>query len=183
MFCNCLLINSYGNKLVLVASQKLRRNALYDPTIDPNLELIPFHYCLLERIGRSRLKGESNLQAFCKDAKQMFYIKKMLIRDGLVRRQPTNNNKSVGGAFTLARFHNENKIRSLLITEYIVNVLKQMPNYRIDCAEFSTIFDFRFSLKKFNRIPEFRKYLTTAVSLLTVIFVFGINFWVVAIFV
>lgn len=149
---------------MLVASQKLRRNALYDPTIDPNLELVPFHYCLLERIGRSRLKGESNLQAFCKDAKQMFYIKKMLIKDGLVRRQPTNNNKNVGGAFTLARFHNDNKIRSLLITEYIVNVLKQMPNYRIDCAEFSTIFDFRFSLKKFNRIPEFRKYLKTAVS-------------------
>lgn len=158
-----------------MASQKLRRSALFDHSIDPNFELIPFHYCLLERIGRARLKGESNLQAFCKDAKQMFYIKKMLIKNGLVRRQPTNNNKHIGGAFTLTRFYNESKIRSLLIMEYIVNVLKQMPNYRIDCAEFSTIFDFHFSLKKFNRIPEFKRYITTTASLL---FSFIIFFYV-----
>lgn len=150
--------------MVLVANQKLRNNALFDPSIDPTFELMPFHYCILERIGRSRLQGDTNLQSFCKDAKSMFYIKKLLTKNGLVRRQATNNNKHIGGAFTLTRFHNESKVRSLLIMEYIVNILKQMPNYRIDYAELSTMFDFHFSLKKFNRIPEFRRYITTTVS-------------------
>lgn len=105
-----IFIFSYGNRLVLVASQKLRKHALFGSFIDPNYELIPLQYCILERIGRSRRQGENNLQLFCKDAQQMFYIKKMLIRNGLVRRQPTNNNKNAGGAYTISRFYNESKV-------------------------------------------------------------------------
>lgn len=54
-------------------------------------------------------------------------------------------------------------MRSLLITEHIVNVLKQMPDYRIDYLELSNIFDFNVSLKSLHRISEFKKFVTTIV--------------------
>lgn len=93
-----------------MASQKLRRHALFGPFADPTVELSPSHYCILERIGRSRRMGEPNVQMFCKDAQQAFYVKKTLMKNGLIRRQLTDSSRGTSGAVALSRFYNESKV-------------------------------------------------------------------------
>lgn len=156
---------TYGNRLVLVASHKLRKWALFGPFSDPNLELLSLQYCLLERIGRSRKHGETNLHLQCKDAKQMFYLKKILEKNRLIIKQPMNRSSkgSTTGPLTLSRFYNETKMRWLLITEHIVSILKQMPQYRLAYNDLMNILGFRIYLKRLNKIPEFKKFISTKV--------------------
>ena len=55
-----MLNGRWGNKLVLVACQDLRDRALFGTGNNPSfLELTPDQFCLMERIGRARWKGES----------------------------------------------------------------------------------------------------------------------------
>lgn len=52
------VVRLYKNKLVIVASEGVRKNALFDIRCDPSIELLPLEYCLLEWIGRMRDAGE-----------------------------------------------------------------------------------------------------------------------------
>lgn len=54
-------LSLYKNKLVIVGSEDLRKNALFDIRCDPSIELLPLEYCLLEWIGRMRDAGEITL--------------------------------------------------------------------------------------------------------------------------
>lgn len=70
----------WGNKLVVVASQELRYNALTPENVPRPKELTPIQYCIWEAIGRSRYNGETtsgawSLTHFCKDPTIVFYIK------------------------------------------------------------------------------------------------------------
>lgn len=51
----------------------------------------------------------------------MFYIKRTLVKNGLVRRQPTNSNKNIGGAFTISRFNNESKVCNRILLTLMFN--------------------------------------------------------------
>lgn len=55
------VVRLYKNKLVIVGSEALRKNALFDIRCDPCIELVPVEYCLLEWIGRMRDAGEITL--------------------------------------------------------------------------------------------------------------------------
>lgn len=52
------VILNYGNKLVIVADQRLRDQVLRINNSDPLLELHSVQYCILERVGRCRTLGE-----------------------------------------------------------------------------------------------------------------------------
>lgn len=51
-------MNRWGNKLIIVGSQKLRNEALFPKNISQALQLNAMQYCLLEHVGRSRYNGE-----------------------------------------------------------------------------------------------------------------------------
>ncbi|KAJ8301380.1 hypothetical protein KUTeg_020367 [Tegillarca granosa] len=82
----------WGNKLVIVASQRLRNEALFGAEYDPSVEWSPDVYCILERIGRSRYHGEvsrgyNSLGAFKLDPKTMFYRTILLVKAGIIKKQ------------------------------------------------------------------------------------------------
>ena len=52
------VVDKWGNKLVLVASQALRSHALFGNKFIPKKIMIITNYCLLERIARARYLGE-----------------------------------------------------------------------------------------------------------------------------
>jgi len=52
------LLRRWGNKFVVVGTQKLRESVLIPNTVSEMLELNTLQYCVLERIGRSRYNGE-----------------------------------------------------------------------------------------------------------------------------
>lgn len=160
----------YGNTLVLVASQQLRRCALFSPFSDPNVELTDMHYCILERIARSRRLGEcthgkNSIQSIIKDAKQIFYITKILMDAHMISKQyfyakqPGTNN--TGSLYHLARLHKDHKIKTEMLTEHIVDILKDQPNYRIEYAELYKMLGSRNLFKKICKTQEFKRFVKT----------------------
>jgi hypothetical protein len=82
-------------KLTLVATQDARNTALMGYNVNPGLELTIMHYCVLERIGRSRYMGEVtqgkvSLQLLGEDPKALFYHRKFLIKHKLIVKQVWN---------------------------------------------------------------------------------------------
>ncbi|XP_033731017.1 general transcription factor 3C polypeptide 1-like, partial [Pecten maximus] len=84
----------WGEKLVIVASQEIRENAICGPLYDPshNWSNMLHAYCILERIGRSRYNGcmsvgPLSLQLFNMPPKTIFYHTKNLVKLGLVKKQ------------------------------------------------------------------------------------------------
>lgn len=78
--------------MVVVASQAARRKALLNHDVNPNLELTPLQYLIVERVGRSRYHGEitqgrDGLQLICEDAKSLFYLRKILHKHRLITKQ------------------------------------------------------------------------------------------------
>lgn len=53
---NCFF--SWGQKLIIAASQRLRENVLIPSVVSGSVILNIHQYCILERIGRSRFNGE-----------------------------------------------------------------------------------------------------------------------------
>jgi general transcription factor 3C polypeptide 1 len=82
------------SRLVLVASQQMRNEALMGPFADPLLAetLTAMQYCILERVGRSREHGEvtqgkMSLQFMKENPKTLFYHRKNLLKHGLIKKQ------------------------------------------------------------------------------------------------
>ncbi|KAG5684622.1 hypothetical protein PVAND_013845 [Polypedilum vanderplanki] len=90
--CYTELNNLYGNKLVIVASQKLRNNVLIPSNICRDVDINNHAYCMLERIGRSRYFGEATTGPFSindviKDVKLIHYFRMCLLANKLVCKQ------------------------------------------------------------------------------------------------
>ncbi|CAH0390855.1 unnamed protein product [Bemisia tabaci] len=132
--------NRWGQKLVIVASQEVRYNALVAPSVDPFMDLFSIPFCMLERIGRSRYGGEitnskHSLQGMGLDPKNIFYHRKYLSKRKLICKQyffvssGSNFVTGNGNLLHLPRFYVEYESRMLFYLNVAVEHLKKMPNY------------------------------------------------------
>lgn len=151
----------------------MRTKVLLNPIADPKLELTPAQYCLLERIGRSREHGEItqgkvSLQIISRDPKILFYNRKILLENKLISKQAfyvkTNPaHQTTGSLLHLNRFYNEKKTKTQIMTEQIVEVLREKPLHRMEYMEAKLVFGHTQALRKLFKMPEFQKFVRTDV--------------------
>ncbi|XP_028412972.1 general transcription factor 3C polypeptide 1-like [Dendronephthya gigantea] len=108
---------TYGNRLVLVASQLLRNKVLLGPEFDASISIPETSYCLLEIIGRARKLGrlQSNLglQTMV-DSRSLFAQVKTLLRLQLITKQSViGNRRSPSAILYLTKYHTEHGHNSL----------------------------------------------------------------------
>uniref|UniRef100_A0A665TIL8 Uncharacterized protein n=1 Tax=Echeneis naucrates TaxID=173247 RepID=A0A665TIL8_ECHNA len=129
-------LERYGRKLVVVASQTVRFRTLIGSESDPDLKLNDDSYCVLERVGRGRWQGElqSDLHgcAFKTDARKLHYMRKSLVRHGLVTMQSHVTRLKSGQQqhsilLLLNRFHVNRRSKYDILMECVSNILEQLP--------------------------------------------------------
>ncbi|XP_029009118.1 general transcription factor 3C polypeptide 1 [Betta splendens] len=129
-------VKRYGRKLVAVASQTLRFRTLIGSESDPDLKLSDDSYCLLERVGRSRWEGELQRDlhgnSFKTDARKLHYMRKALVKHGLIRMQShvtrlKSGNQQYSILLQLKRFHILRRSKYDILTERVSNILQQLP--------------------------------------------------------
>ena len=128
------------NRLVVVASQRLRNQAILGKYYDPLLfeELSGLQWAILERIGRARYLGEAtqgkgSLSNITKiPPKTLFYHMKDAMRMGLICKQhiyqKIRGMNAHGNVFSLPRFYVQRKSKSMLLTYNVIKLLKTKPN-------------------------------------------------------
>lgn len=172
-------LGAYQNKLVLVADEDVRRNILYEDMSDPNYELMPLEYCILERIGRARDLGEMSagttalstckplgkspsllgimnvLAGFGIDQKSIHHYIKKLKKQNLVTRQNCtfsvdSEHSRMARLIQLRRFYSMKKSKPQIMIERAVNYLKKCADYTAPYADIKTLFEPVTSLKQFK---------------------------------
>ncbi|KAF7988582.1 hypothetical protein HCN44_001155 [Aphidius gifuensis] len=163
-------LNDYGNKLIIVASQNLRENALMGDCVCPTIDLNIKQYCFLERIGRSRYHGEvtqgkRSLVILGEEPKTLFYHRKVLTKYKLITKQlhhqKSSTHSTPGSLLHLIRFYVERKPKMIYLAEKIVDILKNSNNYMIDMQELKTQLQMHNSIRKLMKMSFFRKVVTT----------------------
>jgi len=74
----------------MVASQNMRNKAILGDDVDPDLNLSPMQYCVLEYIAQSRIYGRLQRgmpSYFNIDIKTLFFVLKILIAMGFIKKQ------------------------------------------------------------------------------------------------
>ncbi|XP_068606928.1 general transcription factor 3C polypeptide 1 [Brachionichthys hirsutus] len=136
-------LQRYGRRLVVVASQKLRFRTLIGCESDPDLILNDDSYCVLERVGRGRWQGELQKDlhggAFKIDARKLFYMRKSLIRHGLITMQSYCTRLKTGQQqssilLLLKRFHINRRSKYEILMECVSNLLQQAPGQFVTLA-------------------------------------------------
>lgn len=167
-----LCLFRYGSKLVIVADQVLRNKALGLQNAKSLDKLSNIHYCMLERIGRARYLGEvtagkNSLQQMS-DSKNLFYLRKILLVNGLITKQSFCTKFAKGNTsallFHLTRFHREHKPTKTILTEQIIDILKRKRDYRIEYIELKKLVGFEVwgrGVQKLIKTPEFKQYVQT----------------------
>ncbi|XP_046395465.1 general transcription factor 3C polypeptide 1 isoform X2 [Ischnura elegans] len=167
-------VEKWGNRLVIVASQTVRNNTLLADNVDPTIELTLAHYCVLERIGRSRYHGEitigrTSLQQIGIDPKTLFYLRKFLLNHKLITKQifhiKSGGQNSSGSLLHLARFYVLRRPKVLVLTKKVVEILKAQPGYFAEYEEIRQILGIVYSLKKLTKTAEFQKFVRSDVKL------------------
>lgn len=144
--------NTFGNKLVFVASQQLRTKFLvmtkrqYLPTL--NREVTLHAYCILERIGRCRNYGclDITKEGIKLAPKEIFYHRRKILRSKWITRQFISKKKKKGimrySLYYLHRYHVEHKSELTNIMQNILESLKaaSATNYILPINSFSTAF-------------------------------------------
>ncbi|KAM4584504.1 general transcription factor 3C polypeptide 1 isoform 2-T2 [Odontesthes bonariensis] len=130
------LVDRYGRKLVVVASQVVRFRALIGVESDPDLKLSNDSYCVLERVGRARWQGELQRDLhgglFKADARKFHYLRKSLVKHKLITMQPYVRRPKTGQQqhsilLLLKRFHVNRRNMYDMLMEYVSNFLQQTP--------------------------------------------------------
>uniref|UniRef100_A0A8C9X1D0 B-block binding subunit of TFIIIC domain-containing protein n=1 Tax=Sander lucioperca TaxID=283035 RepID=A0A8C9X1D0_SANLU len=150
-------LERYGRKLVVVASQVLRFRTLIGNESDPDLKLNDDSYCVLERVGRARWQGELQRDlhgcSFKIDARKLHYMRKALVRHGLLSMQSYVARLKAGSQsgqqqhsilLLLKRFHVNRRTKYDILMEYVSNFLQQTP------GQFSTM----LTLKELLNVDE-----------------------------
>ncbi|XP_066284978.1 general transcription factor 3C polypeptide 1-like [Branchiostoma lanceolatum] len=130
-------VERWNSKLVLVASQSLRQQALFHEDVLPDAELTDIQYCILERVGRARHLGE--LQADMKvmldaNSKYLFHVRKGLVKYDLITRQstmytvPGNSRLKNSVLLLLKRFHTTHKSKNMVLMDALLNILQTKPD-------------------------------------------------------
>nr|CAC86372.1 transcription factor TFIIICalfa [Chironomus tentans] len=131
------VVNLYGDKLVIVASQKLRNSVLIPSNIGRECDINNHVYCILERIGRSRYFGETtsgpySLNDYVKDSKLLHYFRMCLLKNNLVFRQQIfqrmNNKSQITQLFHIPKYYVVVRTSDLLQVEKLVTFLFTKPN-------------------------------------------------------
>lgn len=110
---------TYGSRLVLVASQLLRNKVLLGPEFDFSIKLPETCYCLLEMIGRARKLGrlQSSLGLYTMlDSRSLFSLVKTLLSLQLITKQPVyESSRRLWGTsiLYLSRYHTEHAYNSI----------------------------------------------------------------------
>uniref|UniRef100_A0A8C5D9X8 B-block binding subunit of TFIIIC domain-containing protein n=1 Tax=Gouania willdenowi TaxID=441366 RepID=A0A8C5D9X8_GOUWI len=134
------VLERYGRKLVVVASQMMRFRALIGSENDPELKLGDDSYCILEKVGRSRwhgeIQGDLHGSSFKVDPRKFHYLRKSLVRHKLITMQRHCRQRKFGHEqysllLLLKRFHNNRLTKSVLLIENICGILQQMPGNSI----------------------------------------------------
>ncbi|KAJ8364078.1 hypothetical protein SKAU_G00129090 [Synaphobranchus kaupii] len=129
-------IDIWGEKLVAVASQKVRFRALIGSEGDPDIKLTDQSYCILERLGRARWQGEIQRDLhgiiFKTDPGKMHYLRKSLDKNGLITLQAHVIRVPSGGQqysilILLKRFHVDRRSKYDILMEKASNILAASP--------------------------------------------------------
>ncbi|XP_076762945.1 general transcription factor 3C polypeptide 1 [Xylocopa sonorina] len=161
---------TYGQKLVIVASQSARNHALMGDEVSPILELNVIQYCFLERVGRSRYHGEVtqgkiSLNALKEDPKSLFYHRKFLLRHKLITKQmhhqKSGSHSCNGSLLHLPRFFVERKPKIMFLAEEVIKILKSKPNCVAEYDEIKRKLQIENSIKKLFRTSFFQKVVKT----------------------
>lgn len=136
------VMKKYGRKLVIVANQTLRKEALGINIIDPNYPLSDVVYCMLEKIGRARELGFVTIgkESAGLDAKRMFYQRKELIRAGFVQKSAhfvvdkRSQRPMKGFVLYLARFYQRRASPLEHAAVKISQDLLERENQECDCV-------------------------------------------------
>ncbi|XP_031719024.1 general transcription factor 3C polypeptide 1 [Anarrhichthys ocellatus] len=146
-------LERYGRKLVVVASQALRFRTLIGIDSDPDLKLNDDSFCVLERVGRARLQGELQRDlhgcAFKIDARKLHYMRKALVKYGLITMQSHVTRVNTGQQqhsilLLLKRFHVNRRTKYDILMEYVSNILLQSP------GQFATLLTLKEHLSNVN---------------------------------
>ncbi|KAH9633097.1 hypothetical protein HF086_006762 [Spodoptera exigua] len=135
------IMTEYGDTLVIVANEEERWHALAPHLpISTIANLTNIHYCMLELIGRSRDNGQStigltNLNKIVKDPKTLFYNRKYLRNQDLIKTSlVTETIAGKGFKALLVRLKRFNQPSVLTmpkvgILHNVVEYLLQQPNF------------------------------------------------------
>ncbi|XP_070771379.1 general transcription factor 3C polypeptide 1 [Enoplosus armatus] len=157
-------LERYGRKLVVVASQTLRFRTLIGSESDPDLKLNDDSYCVLERVGRARWQGELQRDlhgsSFKTDARKLHYMRKSLVRYGLISMQSHVTRVKSGQQqhsilLLLKRFHVNRRTKYDILMEYVSNLLQQSP------GQFATLITLKEQLnvddRTFKRVFQYMR--------------------------
>nr|XP_020499344.1 LOW QUALITY PROTEIN: general transcription factor 3C polypeptide 1 [Labrus bergylta] len=142
-------LERYGRKLVVMASQMLRFRTLIGIESDPDLKLTDDSYCVLERVGRARWQGELQKdlhgRSFKIDARKLHYMRKSLVRHGLISMQSYVTRMKSGQQqhsilLQLKRFHVNRRSKYDLLMEHVCDLLEHTP------GQFTTLIALRDQL-------------------------------------
>nr|CAH7736082.1 unnamed protein product [Callosobruchus chinensis] len=171
------VLKKFGPRLVIVADQDVRTSALLFEMTDPVLQLVPQEYGMLERIGRGRYHGELTAgmlaisQALNMDNKSMHHYQKRLLSNHLITKQQIylkslkEDQNATGNLLTLSRFYHKIKPKQLIVTDKVVHILKNMPNYRCEMRRLSEIFKNNYKvLRKVLKTTEFKRFVRPDIS-------------------
>ncbi|XP_041133837.1 general transcription factor 3C polypeptide 1-like isoform X2 [Polyodon spathula] len=129
-------VDRWAEKLVIVASQRVRYRALIGWEGDPDLKLPDYSYCILERLGRARWQGELQRDLHCgafkTDARKLHYLRKVLDRNDLLTMQShvirlPNSSQQHSILLLLKRFHVDRRSKYAILMERVSNVLAGKP--------------------------------------------------------
>jgi general transcription factor 3C polypeptide 1 len=132
------IYQKYNQKFVIVANQITRESVLIPKNVGRDHDVNNHLFCILERIGRSRKFGEAmsgsfSLNDLVKDSKLLHYFRNALLKNQLVVRQQVQmkirGQNVCGQLFHLPRFQVVIKASNTLLTEQLVNFLKEQPNH------------------------------------------------------
>lgn len=83
----------------------------------------------------------------------------MISKQFFYSQQPGTSN--TGSVYHLSRLYREHKIRAEMLTEHVVEILKEQPNYRIEYAELFKMLGSRNPFKKLFKTAEFKRFVKT----------------------
>ncbi|CAG0919325.1 unnamed protein product [Notodromas monacha] len=129
-------MSKYGNRLVIVASQRARNIALAGNHPIP-IKLSAIQYAMMERIGRGRYSGEITqgksglLQKMNINPKTMFHLRKLLLKNNLVVKQDCSMKSKatnvLGRLLQLKRFYSQFLAKAEKFVHAAADLLKTKP--------------------------------------------------------
>ncbi|XP_077977652.1 general transcription factor 3C polypeptide 1-like [Glandiceps talaboti] len=129
------VLEKWGDRLILVASQDLRNLAIFGKEADPEVELSDMHHAILEKLAKSRHLGQLQPEicsSFNIDAKNMFYQRKKLFAKGYITVQNFAVRLASGRLqnsvlLLLKRFHVDYRSKYDTLAEKLSDILNTKP--------------------------------------------------------